>query len=212
METENKYQRGKIYKLISNQTDEIYYGSTVERVLTNRLAGHRVSYKQWINKKNHYISSYEIVKYDDAKIILVESFPCNTKYELTAREQFYIDNFICVNKQKAPTGLIKSQYRKQYYKDHIEEIKNNTKTYKHINRDKYFEYNKKYYEDNKKIINEQSKQYYKNNKDKIIEQKKQKINCICGLCIRVGDKAKHIKTKKHLAYVASLNLIIDDTI
>ena len=35
--TENKYQRGKIYKLISNQTNLVYYGSTIENTLTNRL-------------------------------------------------------------------------------------------------------------------------------------------------------------------------------
>ena len=34
---ENKYQRGKIYKIVSNQTEFVYYGSTVEPYLTNRL-------------------------------------------------------------------------------------------------------------------------------------------------------------------------------
>ena len=95
--TENKYQRGKIYKIISNQTNLVYYGSTIEKILTNRLSGHRTDYKYWLNGKQTYVTSFEIIKYEDCKIILVESFPCNTKYELTARDQYYIDNNKCVN-------------------------------------------------------------------------------------------------------------------
>ena len=43
--TENRYQRGKIYRLISNQTEGVYYGSTTEDKLTNRLAKHGTAYK-----------------------------------------------------------------------------------------------------------------------------------------------------------------------
>ena len=76
---ENKYQRGKVYKLISNQTDAVYYGSTIEDTLTNRLSGHRRGYKCWLNGKHYYyVTSFEILKYEDCKIILVESYPCNT--------------------------------------------------------------------------------------------------------------------------------------
>ena len=111
---ENKYQRGKIYKIISNQTDLVYYGSTIEDTLTNRLSGHRRGYKCWVNGKDDYVTSFEIVKYEDCKIILVESFPCNTKYELTSREQYYIDDNAYVNKNKANIGLNKNDYNKQY--------------------------------------------------------------------------------------------------
>ena len=39
--TENKCQRSKIYKLISIETNDVYYGSTIEDKLTNRLSGYR---------------------------------------------------------------------------------------------------------------------------------------------------------------------------
>ena len=128
--TENKYQRGKIYKLISNQTEGVYYGSTIEDKLTNRLAKHQTGYKSWLGGKQSYITSYEIMKFEDAKIILVENYPCNTVYELTAREQYYIDNNVCVNKYKAPTGLSREEQQKQYYKDHEEEKKKHMKQYR----------------------------------------------------------------------------------
>ncbi len=127
--TENKYQRGKIYKIISNQTDLVYYGSTIEEVLTNRLSGHRCSYKRWLNGKTNYTSSFEIVKHEDVKIILVETCPCNTKYELIAREQYHIDNNECINKCKAFTGLNREEYKKEHYKKHSEEAKERSREY-----------------------------------------------------------------------------------
>ena len=101
--TENKYQRGKLYKIISPQTNDVYYGSTIETKITNRLSSHRQHYKRWLKEKYAYgyVSSFEIVKFDDAKIILVENYPCNTVYELQAREQYYIDNNPCVNVSRA---------------------------------------------------------------------------------------------------------------
>jgi len=147
--TQNKYQRGKIYKIISNQTDLVYYGSTIEEVLTNRLSGHRQQYKSWLNGKHDYVTSFEIVKYQDCKIILVESYPCKTVYELTAREQYYIDNNTCVNKNKANTGLNRKDYIKQYQIEHMDELK---------------EKNKEYYNDHIDEIKEYKKYYYKNMK------------------------------------------------
>ena len=112
--TENKYQRGKIYKIISPQTNDVYYGSTIETKITNRLSSHRQHYKRQL-KENYaygYVTSYEIVEYDDCKIILVENFPSNTKYELLAREQYYIDNNDYVNKYKAFNELSKIEQHK----------------------------------------------------------------------------------------------------
>ena len=38
---ENKYQEGKIYKIVCNITGEVYYGSTIEKYLSSRLAKHK---------------------------------------------------------------------------------------------------------------------------------------------------------------------------
>ena len=95
----------QVYKLVSNETPSVYYGSTIEDIVTNRLSGHRRDYRSWLNGKHDYVPSFEIVKYQDCKIILVESYRCKTVYELTAREQYYIDNNTCVNKNKAYSGL-----------------------------------------------------------------------------------------------------------
>ena len=108
------YRNGKIYKLISTETDNVYVGSTSLNYLCKRLVSHRSDYKRWLAKKRNYVSSYEILKYEDCKIILIEDFPCDSKDQLTSREQYWIDNTAnTVNKQKAWTGLTKKEYQQQ---------------------------------------------------------------------------------------------------
>lgn len=112
------YAYGKIYKIISDQTDEIYIGSTAKRLLSQRMGAHRADYKRWLKGDYHYVSSFELMQYDDAKIILLEAFPCDSKDELAAQEQAWIDQFkdICVNKNKASTGMTMQEYMKEYSK------------------------------------------------------------------------------------------------
>ena len=117
-----RYHRGKIYKLVSYQTTDVYFGSTIEKQLPNRLSKHRAHYKMWLNGKYCYLSSYEIVKHDDCKIILIEIFPCNSKDELCAREQHYIENNDCVNRYRSHTTLTKLEYQKQYYEQNKEKL------------------------------------------------------------------------------------------
>ncbi|ARF12390.1 hypothetical protein Klosneuvirus_5_60 [Klosneuvirus KNV1] len=85
------YQHGKIYKITSDETEQIYIGSTIQP-LHKRLIQHRNKYKRYKNGTYHYLSSFEIVNYDDAVIILIENYPCNTKEELFIREQYWKDN------------------------------------------------------------------------------------------------------------------------
>ena len=101
------YKLGKIYKLCSNKTDKIYIGSTAQKYLSTRLARHKQYIKEWMNGKHNYVTSFEMFKFDDVKIILIESYPCDNKDQLHAREQYWIDQNkdICINHQKAFTGI-----------------------------------------------------------------------------------------------------------
>ena len=183
--TENKYQRGKIYKLISNKTEDVYYGSTIEVKITNRLSKHRCDYKRWLNGKVRYVTSFEIVKFDDAKILLVENFPCNTIYELTAREQYYIDNNNCINKRRTYTGLSEPDYKHMYYEQ---------------NKDAILQKQKEYYEQNKDVIDERSKIYHENNKQKLTEIH----DCGCGATYMHHHKARHERSLKHQQWLHDL--------
>jgi hypothetical protein len=165
------YENGKIYKIVCNITGLIYVGSTAEILLSNRLARHRTDYRNYLNGKYHYVSSFEILKNDKYEIILLQTYPCNNKYELKARERFYIESLNCVNKN------IPNRTYKEWLEDNKDKIAEYHKQYKEQNKDTIKEYkniyNKQYYNENKNDIIEKNKEYYENNKEQILEQRRE---------------------------------------
>ena len=94
-----EYKNGKIYKIISDNTNNIYIGSTCQP-LNKRIAMHRGDFKKFTEGKKGFITSFDIMKLGSYDIILIENFPCDKKEELHARERYYIEfhKNICVNK------------------------------------------------------------------------------------------------------------------
>ena len=119
------YSNCKIYKIISNETDDIYIGSTSQKYLCNRLVQHKQDYKRYLGGKFGYISSIEILKYSDAKIILLQAYPeCKSKEEQRMREQEWLDKLECVNNQRAYRT---EEYKKEYYKGNANNYYKNNK-------------------------------------------------------------------------------------
>ena len=208
------YQLGKIYKIESNQCEQVYVGSTCEKYLSNRLSGHKTQYKGYmIGKYMRYLTSYELLKYNDAKIYLIEDFPCDRKEQLHAREGYWIKELDCINKR------IAGRTQKQYNQDNKEKINSQIKKWREDNKDKIREQQKKYYQDNKEEIREKNKQYREENKEEIREKKKQyreenkdkikahrsqKVNCECGTLVTLSNLNRHRKSVKHKKYIQSL--------
>ena len=172
------YTKGKIYCLRSHQTDDVYVGSTVES-LSNRKAKHKNAYKRFLNGKSNYVTSFEIIKYDDCYIELIEDCPCENKEQLSKKEGEYIRNMDCINKYVAGRTV------KEYYKDNKEKIKEKAKEYRENNKEKIRESKKKYRENNKEKI----KEYREDNKEKII--------CECGCKVNKLQLTTHKRTEKH---------------
>ena len=169
------YQNSKIYKIVSDHTDQIYIGSTcTKKGLSKRMSNHRYDYNSGYNGT----TSKEILKYDDAKIVLIELCPCNSKEQLYARERHYIETTNCVNKH------IPSRTNKEWVEENKEHIKN---------------YKKQSYQDNKDILTERVKEYRLQNKDK----RKEKFNCECGLDVNKDSIARHKRSKKHIKFIES---------
>ena len=121
------YQNGKIYKLVSNISNDIYIGSTVNK-LSHRLNAHK-------NKANECVSKQLFANDAVIQIILIESYPCNNKMELRAKEHHYITTLVCINK-KIPfiTDIViingdKKEWDKAYRIEHVAEIAARKKTY-----------------------------------------------------------------------------------
>mgnify|MGYP003661812610 CR=1 FL=1 len=103
---ENKYQQGKIYKIVCNITSEVYYGSTRE-TLNRRLAKHI---------RNNSCICRNIIERGDYKIELVKDYPCNNQYELEEEEGKYIRENECIN------ITIPHRTKKEWYQDNKEKI------------------------------------------------------------------------------------------
>lgn len=169
------YQNAKIYKIVSNQSEKVYIGSTVQK-LCQRKGGHMRDFREWKINGSEYVTSFEILKYDDADVILLEKFPCNSKEELEARERYYIETLNCVNKS------IPQRNQKEYYNDH---------------RDRILEYKKAYGQQNKTSINLKQRERYEQNKEKFTAKQREKILCKCGAIISYGSTSKHLRSNVH---------------
>lgn len=175
----SKYQGGKIYKIVADDTNKIYIGSTIQKL-----------YKRFSKHKSDNISSKELFEYPNTRIELIENYLCNSKRELDEREQYYINlnKDICINKIKA--------YQTK------EERKEQDRQYSIDNKDKYLERATKYYKDNKEHVLSNVKKYRLENIEKIKNQKREYIICdICNSKIRRHSKSSHIRTKKHLSFL-----------
>ena len=213
------YSQGKIYCLRSYETDDIYIGSTTLS-LAIRKGQHKIDYKSYLNNKKYFVTSFNIIKYDDCYIELIEEYPCENKQQLAKKEGEYIRNRDCVNKNIA--GRTKKEYREankdkiveyrkdnkdkiaeykvEYYKANKEKIIEKQAEYRKANKEKRAEYRKA----NKDKIAEWGVEYRKDNKDKIAEKNAEKITCECGSVISRSSFSTHKKTKKHQKLIENL--------
>ncbi|WP_396128028.1 GIY-YIG nuclease family protein [Clostridium sp.] len=81
------YKRGKIYKICNDVDSELYIGSTVKN-LANRMSRHRSASK--IQDSKVYLKMNKLGQ-NHFKIILLEEYSCETREQLRAREQYWID-------------------------------------------------------------------------------------------------------------------------
>jgi len=106
----NKYHNGKIYTIRSHQTDKYYIGSTCD-ALHKRFYQHKQDLKRWNKGTHHSVSSYEILKFNDCYIELLENFKCESKNELTKRE----GELIRLNRANAVNIRIDGQTKLEYW-------------------------------------------------------------------------------------------------
>ena len=136
------YQLSKIYKLVSNKTEDSYIGSCLMR-LSTRLCNHK-------NIANTTVSKKLFINEAIITIVLIENFPCNNKNELKARELYYITTNNCINVNKPfvceiPCSDIKA-WKKEYYNANSEQLNEKQKEYYHANTEKRIEYQQRYRE------------------------------------------------------------------
>jgi hypothetical protein len=191
----NKYQNGKIYRIWSLETDDIYVGSTVD-MLHKRMYKHRNDAKKGrTNMKIHL--EMQRIGIDSFKIELIENYPCQTIQELHMREGHWIrtltpslnqliagrtrkewvdvnkDNLIQKRKERWLINNVKYLARKKlYYEQHKTEILQKQKEYASTRAEHISLYHKEYREKNADKLKELKKLYAEKNKDQLIEKNK----------------------------------------
>ena len=215
------YQNGKIYTLRSKNSDQIYIGST-SGTLSHRLATHKNHYTAFLKNKHTYMSSYEIMKFGDCYVELLENYPCDNRKQLTAREGVHVKNNTCCN-LNIPGRTQKERYveNPQKYLEgsrisrqkHIVARKRYERKYYLLNRDKSSTYSKKYYKENsdkyKKYCSayrvrkkaertpEEEVVFKKTANDYMKNYQSKLVPCsVCGKVVRRGGIYKHKKTAK----------------
>ena len=189
------YQNGKIYKVEDAGGNMCYIGSTTKDFLSKRMVEHRSKYKLFKNGVGNNISVFEVFdKYglDNCRIVLIELCPCNSRYELHAREAHYIKVSECVNK------VIPNRTKKEYYFENKDNILINRKAYHIEHRESILLKQKAYHTENKEDLNNKCKQYHIDNREKILAQRAESVNCICGVSYTQGHKTRHFQSKFHL--------------
>jgi predicted ATP-dependent protease len=151
------YQKSKIYKLWSPSKNLVYYGSTTQAI-SQRFNEHISRYKKYTENNNYCgcTRSFEILKYEDYKIELIEDYPCNNKQQLLKKEAEYIKNNNCVNKE------IPLRTKKEWEQDNKELIKKKRKIYDNERKEQVKEKNESKKEERKIYM----KTYYQQNKAK----------------------------------------------
>ena len=200
----NRYENGKIYKIVDIGYNKCYIGSTCES-LSQRMTRHRHQYNSHLKGLYGRTCSFELFDeygIENCKIELIENYPCNDKEELRRREGQYIETINCVNKQIA--GRTPQEYRdgrkdvkrekdKEYRENHKEELKQK----KEEKREYYTEHKRMWNMQNKEYVADYNKEYRMNNKEKLAE----KATCeICGSVVRKYDIKKHQETPKCKSY------------
>ena len=189
----NRYEKGKIYKIVDIGYNKCYIGSTTEP-LSKRMERHRKLHKRYLETgkvDTRCRLIFEEFGVENCKIELLENYPCMTKEELLRKEGEYIQNTDCVNRYVA--GRTPQEYRHHYQ----ERYKQQQKERYENNKEKIKQQVKENQQKHKEEIRERQQQHYQEHKEEITAKRSKPYHCVCGSTIWTSMKARHFKTKKH---------------
>jgi len=159
---------GRIYKIIHNQSNICYVGSTFDK-LRYRFRTHK-------SKSNNTCIGKYIQKYGKKNftIMLIKEYQVCDRKQLNAWEQLWINRLTCINEIGSISFLWINKLKKIYY----------DKKWREDNKEQIKKYRKKHYQKNKEKI-------LKKRKEKI---KCESCNCM----IIKHSIREHERTKKHI--------------
>jgi hypothetical protein len=129
--------------------------------------------KRFNKHKHHKTGAYmyfSVVGWEKAKIVLVETYPCNSRDELRAREEYWrVELGATLNKNAAYAS---EERRVQVYLKYKEDNKEKLRLYREENKEVQNEKKRIYRKENPEKIKEERRRYQEENKEVINEQKR----------------------------------------
>ena len=216
---------GKVYKLESDDTEQVYVGSTTQE-LDERFNDHVQKLKCFTSgSSDQWYSSFELMQHADVSIVLLEDVQCADLEELRKREQYHIDDNDSVNVCKAHcTAEDLLLYHKAWRARNREQINAANRRRYAANPEKYKaactkwrnehreEINQKYrdtYDSAKNVakvmkyrathkeqVNKYKRELYQKKKDQMLA----KTACGCGGSFDSTHKSRHIKSARHVKW------------
>tara|TARA_R110002020_G_scaffold384131_1_gene594775 strand:- start:57 stop:674 length:618 start_codon:yes stop_codon:yes gene_type:complete len=197
------YSNSTIYKLCCKDTSikDIYIGSTTN--FRQRKSQH----KNCCNNENNKHYNYRLYKFirenggfDNWEMFMIEEFKCENKLQKLKKEREWIEK-----EKPSLNSAIPSRTPMEWYYDNKEEKNKKQRENYYLNKEKMNNSRKEYHQKNIIQQRQNHKEYYERTKNLKNTHKHTtpKIECPnCKVIITTANKARHLKTKKCINFVA----------
>ena len=134
--TYNRYTNGKIYQITNNLNDMIYIGSTC-LPLRKRWYNHKNEMNYGKGSTRRLFQMAAQIGWDEMRIVLVESYSCDSSDELRRREEYHL--------QQVPAERrLNMMHAYQTPAEHVEQKRQHAARYQAANKEKIREYMRAY--------------------------------------------------------------------
>jgi predicted RNA-binding Zn-ribbon protein involved in translation (DUF1610 family) len=180
------YRNTKIYYIrVGNKR---YYGHTAQPYLKMRENMHKVRFRANDTRPLYVAMREANMTVDDILCVWVEDYPCNTKDEARAREQWWFDrsNDVMNARSAYKSEEDKKEYRQEY-----------NQSYYFANHEKMLEKNHAYAEANRDELNRKKREKRAENREEMnAVRRAAKWTCPhCGIEMNKESKNRHMKRK-----------------
>jgi len=177
------YSNTIIYKIVCNDVDikECYVGHTTNFV--KRKSQHKRNCNN-ITYEKHNLPVYQFIRenngWDNFNMVMIEEYNAENRLQAETRERYWIETLQSKLNKKLPTQTFKEWYDK--------------------NKEEHNKKSRIYQQEHKEHLNKISQNYYETHKEELAEKAKNQYTCECGSTIRIGGKARHERTQKHINF------------
>ena len=141
--------------------------------------------------KEEYQAKYRD-EHQEKNIEYRKQYRAKNREMLIKRDKDYYEN----NKE------VRAEKDKIYRENNKEKLSERGKLYRENNKEKKAKLDKLYREANKEKLKEKSKAWYEANRETVREKVSEKTTCICGCVTTKQHLTRHMKTQKHLDFLA----------